>query len=89
MDSKNNPAKYVCKYSNGAELRVIYYPEADPKFPYEDRIELSFLTEDTKTLGVRMTFAEAIQVIQNLSMALNQFLDDKRIKSDFDVPLAA
>lgn len=81
--------QFLVKYSNGAKFAVTYFPEPDPKFPYEDRIELKFKTEAKDNVGIRMTFAEATAVVEHLMKAVNAFLTDKSSDPQFDVPLEA
>ena len=80
---------FTTTYSNGAAVKAVYHPEPDPQFAYEDRIELSFLTEEKKVIGTRMTFSEAVVAIKLLASAMDAFLDDRSFNPKFDVPLEA
>lgn len=84
----DNKTCYITKYLNNAHLKITYFREPDPKFPYEDRFELELRTPNKETIGYRMTFAEAMTIIQHLTSALNDFVDDVG-KPGFDVPLRA
>ena len=81
--------QFIAQYNNGASVKTIYHPKADPKFNFADRIELTFKTEKNKLIGTRMSFAEAITVIKLLSQACDAFMDDKSNNPDFDIPLEA
>jgi hypothetical protein len=68
--------KLIYKYLNNASFEATYYPEDSEGIPKDDKFELKFNPENRESITIRITFQEAIHIINALTHVMDKYLDN-------------